>query len=110
MRLYSDLYLSPRPKNRFEVTAPYQYKDVVVPKDFITNGANIPKIFWFLIPPNKTDNLPAVVVHDYLCEKEQYVKADNCFEEILAECGVKDRYRKAMVLAVRLYHKIKYGV
>jgi len=84
------------------------YKDVVVPAGYITNGADSPRLFWFIYPPNRTDILPAVIFHDYLCEKEDYEKADRYFDEILELLGVKRFDRWVLVTAVRLYHKIRY--
>ena len=44
----------------------------VVPKRFRTNGADIPRMFWSAIPPNLSDILPAVVLHDYLCDVAKF--------------------------------------
>ena len=107
--LYENLHLSPRRKDRFVVLKPYLYKDIQVPIGFMTNGANIPRVFWSVIPPNKTDNLPAVVVHDYLCKKEEYEKADRYFNEILMDTQVNVLERVVLVNAVKAYHKVKYG-
>jgi len=107
--LYGGLHLSPRPGDKFIVLKPYSYKDVEVPIGFMTNGANIPRVFWSLIPPNKTDNLPAVVIHDYLCEKEEYKKADQYFNEILIKTQVDYFERVVLFNVVKAYHKVKYG-
>ena len=54
-------------------------------------------------------HLIASIVHDYLCEKEDYEKADKLFEEILRETDT-DWGRRLKVFGVRTYHKIRYGV
>ncbi len=107
--IYRKLHLSPRGENRFMLLREFVYKEVRVPVGFVTNGANIPRIFWSLIPPNKTDNLPAVVIHNYLCEKEQYAKADQYFDEILKKIEVSTLERVTLVSAVKVYHFIRYG-
>jgi len=87
----------------------YRYKSIVVPKGYRTNGSNIPRILWSWIPPFKPKYLPAVLVHDYLCDLEEYKKADKYFEEILYNIE-KTLKTKAMVHAVKIYHRIRYGV
>lgn len=107
---YNDIKLQPLPGDRYLVLEEISFKDVVVPKNFVTNGADVPRILWSFYPPNKSDFLPAVIIHDYLCEKEQYKRADNLFEECLELLGVKSRDRFILVNSVKLYHKIKYKV
>jgi hypothetical protein len=80
-----------------------------VPRGYETNGANIPRIFWGVIPPFKPKYLPAVIVHDYLCDLEQYALADRFFEDMLLK--IENSFKtRVMIFTVRLYHKIKYGV
>lgn len=93
--------------NKFVLELPYQVKNVLIPKGYKSNGANIPRIFWSLIPPNKPKYQPAIMIHDYLCDKEMYKLADDLFEEVLFDIEISWK-TKAMVKAVRLYHKIKY--
>ena len=102
--------LQPTPDNKFIVVKPFRVNNsLVIPAGYKTDGANIPRAFWIVIPPFKPKYLSAIVVHDYLCDLEQYRKADKLFEELLL--GVEKSWRtKAMVFAVRLYHKIRYGV
>ena len=100
------LVLSPTVNNRFIVEKDFIYKDVLVPKGYPTNGANIPRLFWCLIPPFKPKYLPAVVLHDFLCDKEEYKKADEVFEEVLFEIE-KSLETWVMSKAVKIYHKLK---
>lgn len=101
--------LKPTKDNKFINKLPYEYKDITVPEGYRTNGANIPRIFWSWLPPFKPKYMHAVLVHDYLCDKELYKKADRYFEELLysIEYSVNTR---SMALAVKLYHRLKYGV
>ena len=104
-----DLAVSPTLDNRFILLKPYKFENIMVPKGYKTNGANIPRPLWLLVPPFKPKYLPAVIVHDYLCGKEKYVLADDLFEKKLLT--IEDSIiTRSMVKAVRLYHKIKYGV
>ena len=107
---YTQVKLQPLQSHKFKLLDDLEYKDVVVPKGYKTNGADIPRVFWSIYPPNRSDFLPAVIIHDYLCDKGEYRKADDLFEECLKELGVKRFDVVVLVGAVRLYHRLKYGV
>jgi len=102
--------IRPLPSNRFELVEPYLVDERwMVPAGYKTNGANIPRVFWVLIPPFWPKYLPAVIAHDYLCDLELYKEADDLFERLLF--GIERSWKtKAMVYAVRLYHRLRYGV
>ena len=89
---------------------PFRYYNILVPAGYVTNGANIPRIFWSIVPPFSPRLLPAVVVHDYLCDKEAYALADKAFERLLRDLEVAVWQRVVMVCAVKWYHRIRYGV
>ena len=86
-------------------TAPITYRDLFIPKGFFFNGADIPRLFWRLIPPNDPMILQAVCVHDFVCNKKQYVKADNYYEEIAIQTKVAKWKRKTTVAGIRFYTK-----
>ncbi len=87
-RLYIALHISPLGGNRYILRDSFRYKDIEVPKHFTTNGADIPRIFWSFYPPNRSDYLPAVIVHDYLCSRGEYFRADLIFKEMLENLGI----------------------
>ncbi len=101
-----DLILRPS-NDRYEVVGGYKYRDIFVPDRFKTDGisAKIRLLYLFV---NKYDPrvIEAVVVHDYLCEMEEYAKADRYFKELLPNIWQK----KYMVGLVKMYHKYEYGV
>lgn len=114
--------LKPFSKDRFELVEPYSVTalntsrselveeiTVEVPKGYKTNGANVPRIFWSIFPPNSPEYLSAVVVHDYLCDKSSYKLADEILKEMMGVLGVAKWKAYAFYFACRLYHKIKYG-
>lgn len=107
---YSDISITPLKGDIYKVNIDIHYRDIIVPVGYRTNGANVPRIFWSLFPPNRSDCLPAVIVHDYLCDMEEYVKADIYFNDILTELNVHHHCRKIMVLAVKIYHRVKYNI
>lgn len=90
---------------------------VLVPEGFLTDGATIPRLLWWLLPP--WDNYSqSAALHDYLveygvmydrgeivtCTRKQ---ADHIFREAMKVAGVKAWPRQAMYWAVRLWGK--YG-
>ena len=107
--MYDKVIISPTKDNKYKILKILVYKKIAVPKGYITNGANVPRLFWSIIPPFKPKYLPAVIVHDYLCDLEQYIKADKYFEEILLniESSITTR---TMIKVVKIYHKIRYNV
>lgn len=104
--------LKPYSKDRFELVENYSYKTLSIPKGYQTNGANIPRVFWSLFPPNSPEYLSAVVAHDFLCDrarkKEDFRQADEIFYEMLKELGVSKIKAITFYLSVRLYHKIRH--
>lgn len=106
--LIKKIILKPFDKDKFKLVQEYKYKDINIPAGFKTNGANIPRIFWSIFPPNSPEYLSAVVVHDFLCEKEEYKKADLYFKEMLLSLKVSKWKIFVLYGAVRLYHKIRY--
>ncbi len=47
--LLSNLHLQPAGKDTWRLLVDFEYKGILVPAGFITNGANIPRIFWFFL-------------------------------------------------------------
>ena len=101
------LKITPTRDNRFVVLEDFSTHGVLVPKGYKTNGANIPRFLWSVVPPFKPKFLLAVVVHDYLTDKELYKRADDKFESILYE--IENSFiTRMMVRTVRAYHAIRY--
>ena len=102
--------LKPHSSNTFVLVEDYTYEDIKVTKGFETNGADIPRILWSIVPPFKPKYLPAVVIHDYLIKvaitNEDIIVANYYFEKILLE--IENSFKtRAMINALRLYWKIK---
>lgn len=104
--------LKPYLKDRFKLVEDYRYKDINIPKGYQTNGANIPRVFWSLFPPNSPEYLSAVVIHDYLCDeaksKADYKYADKMLYEVMIALEVAKWKCTVFYLACRAYHKIRY--
>ena len=103
--------LQPTPQGTFRILEdfyPFLDKSIKIPKNYVTNGANIPRIFWSIIPPFYPLYLNAVVVHDYYCDLEYYSLADYYFKLLLL--SVEDSYKtRSMIWSVKHWHKYKYS-
>ena len=91
--------------DKFELVVSYTYRDVTVPQHYQTNGMDYKlRILGLILHKYDPRCLEAVVIHDYLCDMEDYDKADKYFGELLPDIWQK----KFMIKAVKRYHKIKY--
>lgn len=102
--------VSPYRNDRYFLLEEYSYKDIKVPRWFVTNGANIPRIFWSIFPPNSPEYLSAVVIHDYMCKNVElygYEKADRYLYEAMIEIGVSKWKAKLFYTCCKYYHKFK---
>lgn len=112
--------IEPIGKDRYRLLTPYIYTTekggmIAVPKGYETNGADIPRFFWRLYPPFSPEYLPAVIVHDYLCDeaekagndKRLFRVADDVFREILLKLGISKIKVALFYRAVRLHHAFK---
>jgi hypothetical protein len=92
------------------VALPYTYhsqkfdRTIVVPANFDTDLASVPRFFWRLFPPCGT-YLEAAVIHDYLYVQggngSDRKRADAIFLEAMKELNVGPVSRRLIWLAVR---------
>ena len=78
-----------------------------VPCGYITDGASIPRCFWWLWPPYGTDSMIAAVLHDYMYSHLFKVvtkdRADLIFYHTMRQCGASE-------LKAKLFYKaVQYG-
>lgn len=102
--------VQPIDKDKFRVYKELSYQGIYIHKGFVTNGANIPRIFWSLFPPNSPEYLSAVVIHDYMCAnvgEYGYEKADRYFYDAMLEIGVAKWKADLFYFWVKWYHKFK---
>jgi len=107
--LYNNVVVKPRPDDKYKLVNSFTYKDITVPVNYITNGADIPRFLWLFWPPNRSNYLPAVIVHDYLCDKGEYKKADIYLKDMMNTLNVTRFTVWIFFKGVRLYHRIRYG-
>lgn len=94
--------VKPFDKDKFEVAENYEFDlnivKGVIKKGFKTDGASIPRIFWSLYPPYKSEYFTACVIQDWLCSKainEESIKnayklADLALKEAMIILGVSN--------------------
>lgn len=102
--------VQPIGKDKFRVYKDFKCYGYTVPKGFVTNGANIPRIFWSLFPPNSPEYLSAVVLHDYMCAKNgvfTYKEADAMLYRAMIDIGVSKWKAKLFYTCCKYYHKFK---
>lgn len=124
-RLLNSLNISPIDNGHYIVKKTYNIKLnngdlIIVNKGYRTNGADVPRALWRLYPPYSPEYMPAVVIHDYLCDKavetakdkkelqEKFLYADNAFREILEKLDISKTKIKIFYNAVRFWHKVIY--
>jgi len=101
-------------KNKFKLYQDFSValegaKTIVIPKGYKTDGATIPLWIRFWIRQYHPQRMEAVLIHDYLCDKEQYKLADKYFEILLLDADDSFKH-KVMILAVRVHHLLKYNI
>ena len=102
--------VQPIGKDRFRVYKDFKCYGYTIHTGFITNGADIPRLFWNIFPPNSPEYMSAIVIHDFLCDKYpevSYKEADRIFYEAMIEIGVARWKAKLFYLCCRIYHRFK---
>lgn len=87
-----------------------------IPKGYETDGASIPRLFWSLYPPFKSEYFSAALIHDYLCSKAAFEKdkkqafkiADEVLFEVMRSLKVDRKTCYIFYFACSFYHFLKY--
>jgi len=95
----------------YEIGAEGSGVEAMVPVDFETDGASVPRLLWPLLPPTGR-YLRAAILHDYLYTRikagephaliRTRAAADREFRRAMAACGVSAPTRWLMWAGVRL--------
>lgn len=90
---------------RYRIGNRYSDNIITIPKEFITDFASIPRIFWTIIPPwGKYGK--AAVLHDFLYyynNEYSKEKADKIFLEAMKALRIPKWKRKVMYYAVKYF-------
>ena len=82
-------------------------KKIVVPKNFESDGASVPRFFWrWVFPPNDERALKAAIAHDFIYRNHPAgwtkSEADKMFYDLLIAEGMPKRYAR------RAYYGVKF--
>lgn len=111
--------VKPFDKDRFEVVENYEFElnvtKGIIEQGYKTDGASIPRIFWSLYPPYKSEYFTACVIHDWLCSKAMHEKsiknaykiADLALKEAMLILGVSKFTTYAFYYWCKYYHILK---
>lgn len=83
-----------------------------VPAGFRSDGASVPVLFWWFMPP-RGDHLRAAILHDFFCDHPEVCRqrtADALFIEMLVHLGVPFWRRTPAYIAVRIYQIFRRGL
>lgn len=88
-------------------------KEIIIPSGYTSDGASIPKIFWWLLSPFE-DYFKCCVLHDYLCDLFhlnllERKTCDEIFLEAMSEVGIKKSTRLTLYFFVRIYGMLRYN-
>lgn len=91
-------------KNIYVLKQPLIYKAFIVPTNFYTDFASVPKFLHWLIKPQGRHSR-ASVLHDFLYTLRKFsrFKADVIFYQAMKDDNVKFKYRATMFLGVFLF-------
>lgn len=88
-------------------------KEIIVPSGYTTDGASIPKVFWWLLSPFE-NYFKCCTLHDYLCDLFhlnllERKTCDDIFLEAMGEIGIKTSTKWALYFFVRSYGILRYN-
>lgn len=107
--------VKPFEKDRFELIEDYAFSlpslSGLIPKGFKSNGADIPRVFWSIYPPYRSEYFSATIIHDFLCDqaksKEDYKVADLALKEAMKALGCSSFKTLVFYTACRIFHAVK---
>jgi len=105
----NDLIVKRIGPNRWELAESWQTPSVFVPKGFVTDGASVPRLFWWFASPSG-DLFEASVVHDYLYKNALKTKAiaDKKFFETAMRYKTNKLRAHVAYFFVRMFGKGSY--
>ena len=85
------------------------FENLAIQKDYATNGASIPRVFWWILSPFDPRYIEETTIHDNLCDRKQYKRADAWFEQLLIDNDeIAAWHRKVFISSVKGWHWVAY--
>ena len=117
VKIYGDVCLTPYKNYTYEICEDLlieiNHHPIIVPLDFKTDLASIPRTFWSIYSPAKTEYILPAIVHDYLYTCEQTYsreQADNIFYNLLVKNNVPYFRAYLFYCGTRLFGEKYYHV
>ena len=109
------LILHPEDSNYWKVLSPLQYRTkdgikIIIPKNFLTDFASVPRILWNILPPWGGYG-KAAIMHDYFYYSGMFSKemSDLIFLEAMETLKVKKWKRCVMYYSVKYFGFIAWS-
>lgn len=107
--------IKPYDKDKFELVEDYEFTlpsfKAIIPRGFISDGASIPRIFWSLYPPYKSEYFTACIIHDFYCQKarnrQDYKNADKALKEAMEDLQIDKTTITIFYNACYVFHTCK---
>jgi len=94
-------------RTRYRLQRPLTLCGITVPAGFVSDGASVPRMFWWLFPPVGR-YMAAAILHDWLLETgTPWPVANGYFLRALREQGVERWAAYVMYAAVSVYGAAK---
>lgn len=79
---------------RYAITVtPISWRGFILPAGYVSDGASLPRVLWWFLPPWGDRTTLAAVMHDWLCETQTDVltraDCDRLFRECLIDLRVE---------------------
>lgn len=95
------------------LVGPLVWRDIAIPAGFMSDGATVPRLLWWLLPPWGDQATPAAIIHDFICDAldrgepapggSTRAHCDRLFYEALLYLGVPGWRSWLCWLGVRFY-------
>lgn len=90
-------------KPKYRIKMEIVFLSETVPKDFISDGATVPRIFWPIFPPVNRYLIPSII-HDYkLRSGDGWTESNITFKSALEAVGISHLVIDIFMLSVKVY-------
>lgn len=108
-RTYGGKYQVTKDWEHFLVESTRMNDTLKIEAGYKTNGASIPRVFWWILSPFDPRYMEEATIHDNLCDKKQYDRADAWFKQLLIDnSDIAMWHRKVFIASVKVWHWLTY--
>lgn len=92
-------------ETKYKLNQMISHKGIFVPSGYVSDGASVPRVLWWLFPPTGK-YLRAAIFHDWMLDN-YLPNPHEVFREIMEEDGVNVVVRNIFYYSVKAYHYLK---